>query len=164
MRIKRFLVETTTGDNGQIFKSGIITFGNNFTVTTALPDNWDSLTAIEQMTWAQEWLDDHLTQYIYKNGNVIYPDQVEQDSAITGIGNLPGWANWTATEAANYISTNVLGGMTREQVESWVDTNVSNLAQAKTALKLLGDELIDLREICENMARAIMFLRDISLK
>lgn len=76
---------------------------------------------------------------------------------------LPGWAAWTGEEAADYISQDVLAGMTKVEIDAWVETNVTNLATAKTALKLIGSELVDLREICQNLARAVMYLRDIFL-
>jgi len=49
----------------------------------------------------------------------------------TGMKNQTGWATWTA-----------------DQAEAWINTNVTDLAGAKTALKA--------------MARAIIFLRDYS--
>ena len=49
--------------------------------------------------------------------------------AKVAMKNMPGWADWTAAEA-----------------ESWINTNVTDLASAKTALKA--------------MAKAIVYLRD----
>lgn len=77
---------------------------------------------------------------------------------------LPDWSTWTPEEASTYIHDNILSGMTRTDLEAWVDTNVTNITTAKTALKLLGDEVIDLREICMKMAYSIMILRDVIIK
>lgn len=77
---------------------------------------------------------------------------------------MPDWSTWTPEQASTYIHDNVLAGMTREEVEAWVDTNVTSLATAKTALKLIGDELVDLREICMRMAYSIMLLRDVAIR
>jgi len=38
------------------------------------------------------------------------------------------------------------------------------LASARTALKLIGGELVDLRNICEKLALAVMYLRDIAVR
>lgn len=77
---------------------------------------------------------------------------------------MPDWSTWTPEEASTYIHDNILSGMTRTDLETWVDTNVTNITTAKTALKLLGDEVIDLREICMKMAYSIMILRDVIIK
>ena len=53
----------------------------------------------------------------------------DQAQARIDMGNMPGWATWTAAHAVD-----------------WVDTNVTDLASAKTALKA--------------MAKAIVYLRD----
>jgi hypothetical protein len=74
---------------------------------------------------------------------------------------LPNWATWSGQEAADYIHANVLSGMTPDQVEAWVNANVTTLATAKTGLILVGRELADLRDICEKQAQAILFLRDV---
>lgn len=77
---------------------------------------------------------------------------------------MPNWATWTAEQAQTYISNEILAGMTQAQIEAWIDTNVTNIVTAKTALKLVGDELIDLREICMNMAKALVYLRDVAIR
>jgi hypothetical protein len=56
-------------------------------------------------------------------------DQLADKNARDGYAALPGWASWTANEAA-----------------AWIETNVTDLASARTALA--------------QMARAITFLRD----
>jgi hypothetical protein len=61
---------------------------------------------------------------------VIYPDRDAPGQAKTDFRALPGWATWTGAEASD-----------------WIDTNVTDLASAKTALVA--------------MAKAIVFLRDI---
>lgn len=52
-----------------------------------------------------------------------------QSSAESEFGNLPGWAHWTPAEA-----------------EAWIETNVTDLASAKTVLK--------------NLAKAVLYLRN----
>jgi hypothetical protein len=58
----------------------------------------------------------------------------------------------------------VLGGWTKAQLDSYVDTTVTNIATARTALKQCGEELIDLRDLCERMALAIIYLRDVAIR
>jgi len=78
--------------------------------------------------------------------------------------NLPNWATFTSAEAVDAVNSAVLSGWTKTQVEEWVDATVTTLATAKTALKLVGDELVDLREICKKFAQMLMFLRDIVIR
>jgi hypothetical protein len=87
--------------------------------------------------------------------------QVKAVEARQLFESLPDWATWTGQQAADYIHANVLSGMTPDQVEAWVNANVTTLATAKTGLILAGRELADLRDICERQAQAILFLRDV---
>lgn len=64
--------------------------------------------------------------------NTVTPAPFKRDDAADAIRQMPGWATWTAAEA-----------------ESWVETNVTDLASAKQALIA--------------MARLLVFLRDRSL-
>jgi len=79
---------------------------------------------------------------------------------------LPGWATWTGQQASDYIRGAVLNGMNKAEVEAWVDANITGTTvtqlrtQTKAALKQIGGELIDLREIAQKLAQAIMYLRD----
>jgi len=77
---------------------------------------------------------------------------------------LPNWAIWTSQEASNFVISDIVSGMTKTQLEAWIDTNVVSLATAKDALKLIGDELIDLRTICANMAKMLIYLRDVTIR
>ena len=45
-----------------------------------------------------------------------------------------------------------------------IDANVTDLASARDTLKLIGGELIDLRNICEKLALAVLYLRNIAVK
>lgn len=79
---------------------------------------------------------------------------------------LHGWATWTGQQASDYNRGAVLNGMNKAEVEAWVDQNITGTTvtqlrtQTKAALKQIGGELIDLREIAQKLAQAIMYLRD----
>lgn len=97
--------------------------------------------------------------------------EAQAEQAKLDFRNLPGWAEWTGPEVADYLRANILNGMTKEQADAWIDANVggANLAavlvSVRTALKLLAAAVIDGRDVGhQNEARAIMFLRDICLK
>ena len=77
---------------------------------------------------------------------------------------MPNWATWTPDEGRQAVQANVLNGYDKAQLDAYIDTNVSNIASAKTALKLLGEAVIDLREIVGVMAQAILLLRDIVVR
>lgn len=84
--------------------------------------------------------------------------------AVVDFRNLPGWASWTGQQAADYINGQILSGMTPDQVEAWVRANVTSFDKAVTGFILVGRELAELRAVCEQMARAIMYLRDVAIR
>lgn len=94
---------------------------------------------------------------------LLADEQVAQAAKAT-FRNLPNWATWTAAEASAYIEGDVLGGWTKAELDSYVDTNVSSIATARTALKQVGEELIDMRAICERLAEAVIYLRDVAIR
>ena len=71
---------------------------------------------------------------------------VENYRAAAGaFDGLPGWAGWTAAEAADYVHGQVLNGMSQAEVDAWVEANVTSLAGARAALKMLAGSLIGVR-------------------
>lgn len=96
----------------------------------------------------------------------VYRDENEvlAQTSKTSFRNIPNWATWTPTEGETYVHDTVLSGMDVAQIEAWIDTNVTSLAEAKDALKLIGGELVDLRNICEKLALAVLYLRDITVR
>lgn len=67
-----------------------------------------------------------------ENGNWVLDGFTGDEDRDTGRGNiksLPGWATWSATEA-----------------ETWIQSNVTDLASAKVALKAMAKMLIFLRD------------------
>ena len=90
--------------------------------------------------------------------------RIDAEEAVTGFKNLPDYATWTPDEAeANVINT-VLNGWNKTQAEDWIDANVTNLAEAKAALKIIAGALIDLRNIASKIAKMMMWLRNIVIR
>jgi hypothetical protein len=56
-------------------------------------------------------------------------EPLAKDAARDGFEGLPGWATWTAAEAA-----------------TWIETNVTDLASAKTALIAMAQAIVHLRD------------------
>lgn len=102
-------------------------------------------------------------QQVNPPGQALLDTQAAQAAKIV-FRNLPNWATWTDVEAISYVTNAVLNGWTKAQLDTYVDTNVTNIATAKTALKQLGEELIDLRDICTKLAQAVILLRDIAVR
>jgi len=98
--------------------------------------------------------------------NEVYreEDEAEAQDAKDNFRVIPNWATWTPEEAEQHVHDTVLSGMDITQIEAWIDGNVNDLASARTALKLIGGELVDLRNICEKLALAVMYLRDIAVR
>jgi hypothetical protein len=91
-------------------------------------------------------------------------DEEAAAAAKVAFRGLPDWATWTAVQASAYVHSNVLGGWDKAQLDAYVDANVTTIATARTALKQLGEELIDLRAICERLAEAVVYLRDVAVR
>lgn len=85
-------------------------------------------------------------------------------SARNNFMTLPNWSIWTAEEASGFVSGDILAGMNKTEIEDWIDLNVTTLATAKTALKLLADELIDSREITAKIVTMLVYLRDVAIR
>jgi len=78
--------------------------------------------------------------------------------------NLPSYATWTPEEAEAWIENDIFGGQTEEQINTYIDTNVTTIATARTALKLVAKEVLDLKEIVKKEAYLLMLLRNIVVK
>ena len=99
--------------------------------------------------------------------NVLSPGEIvgqDIEAAVTGFKNLPNYATWTPTEAEDYVHDNVLNGWNKTEADAWIDANVTNLAEAKTALKLIAGALIDIRNILSQIVKIIMWLRNIIIR
>jgi hypothetical protein len=105
--------------------------GTPYKMSFPLPSGWDGWTRAERLAWVTAQVEAFLsTNTIQDGAPIIYPDRAAKVTAKLDFRGLPGWATWTGAEASD-----------------WIDTNVTDLASAKTALVA--------------MAKAIVFLRDI---
>lgn len=59
----------------------------------------------------------------------VSAEQLKDEAAAYGFGELPGWSSWTADEA-----------------ETWIEDNVDDLASAKVALKAMARAVVLLRD------------------
>ena len=92
---------------------------------------------------------------------IDWPMIIEAKNAFL---DLPNYATWTPQEAADWIHNDVLSGWGETEINAWIDTNVTTLATARTGLKMLSKEIIDLRETEEKLAYMLMLLRNIVIK
>lgn len=94
-------------------------------------------------------------------------EQTELDDfsvAASSFDTLPDWATWTPTQATTYIHTNILNGWEQAQLDSWIDANVTSLAGARAAFKQIGASILTIRSLLENMAKAVLYLRDLIVR
>jgi len=132
---------------------GISYNSNTYILTLYVPDNADELEV-------KIIIDNHDPQAI----SAPSTDWAGILQARRDFLNLPNWSTWTVQQTIDFIHNDILSGMDKTQLESWVNTNVTSLATAKTALILIGQELIDLREICEKLAQMLIYLRKIVIE
>lgn len=85
-----------------------------------------------------------------------------QKSAKDSFKALPQWSTMTATDAATLVNA-IANGLTKQQIIDKVNTDVTNLTTAKTSLAWIAGELVDARVVCLNLAKAVIFLRDLLL-
>ena len=74
---------------------------------------------------------------------------------------IPDWVTYTPEEASNAVNIAVMNGWTESESDAWIDANVTNLSEAKAALKLIGAQLIKLRNINMKFAVMLSHLRDV---
>ena len=73
----------------------------------------------------QAVVDVHVPDPLYFPSDAVRQRRQDADQDV---GNIPGWATWTAQEA-----------------QDWIDANVTNLATARTAFKAMARMLMALR-------------------
>lgn len=77
---------------------------------------------------------------------------------------MPQWATWTPEEAESFVQSSILNGDDQAALDVWIESSVTNLAGARTALKQIAGSLIAIRTILTAMAKAIIYLRDIAVR
>lgn len=95
-------------------------------------------------------------------GRVVLPEH----QAKIDFRTLPGWASWTGQQAADYVHNAIHNGMTVQELDAWIDTNITGttvpqiLASVRAAFKQLVRADLAGRDISEKNATGTMFLRD----
>lgn len=129
MRLKK-ISRLTNGVIGGIVVE-FVANGITGKISLPIPENFDTMTRAEKIAWGKSEIASYMASYnLSEPGQVFFPDSSAQENAAADFENLPGWATWTATEA-----------------ESWIETNVTNLATAKTALKAMAKAIVYLRNV-----------------
>ena len=71
-----------------------------------------------KIQWVKAWVEQHGAGHSYLGvGKAVFPDPAARGAALDGFAGLPGFATWTAQEAAE-----------------WIEASVTDLASAKVAL------------------------------
>lgn len=86
------------------------------------------------------------------------------DKAVEDFKSYPDWATWTPDQAEQHVVDNVINGFDKIELDAWIDSNVTDLTSAITALKLIGGAIVDLRSIVSKIAKMVMWIRDVVIK
>lgn len=97
--------------------------------------------------------------------------------AITNYAILPAWAKTgTATDAETYINGQVWNGQTIDQVNTWIDTNITNISTAnisqinarllaiRNGLKLVAGAVITMRGLFILTSKLLIYIRDLVIR
>jgi hypothetical protein len=103
-------------------------------------------------------------------------EQAERDS-ISGYQKLPDWARTAnAQDAGSYINAQIWNGQTVEQVNAWIDANITDittanvsqinarLANIRLALRLTASAVIAMRELFILTAKLLIYVRDLVIR
>ena len=86
-------------------------------------------------------------------------------SSRTGWKDLGDWiVTFTPDEAELYVRNQIFDGIEPSALDIWIDTNVTDLASARTALKFIGANIMTIRTILGIIAKVILYIRDILIK
>ena len=127
--------------------------GNDQSVKLTVPDGSDVL-VIEVIINAHD-------SAVLTAGELL---QIDIEAALDGFKNLPNYATWTPAEAETHVTDAVLNGWTVAEANAWIDTNVTDMASAKTALKQIAGAVIDLRKMLSLVVKMLMWLRNIVIR
>ena len=108
------------------FRSSTIDELAAMALTQAFPDLPD---AIFQKRFTIEAHQETINEETFWVVDSVEQEQLPNEAAKAGFDNLPGWASWTASEAAQ-----------------WIVENVTDLASAKVALTTMAKAIVYLRD------------------
>jgi hypothetical protein len=101
------------------------------TFSLPVPVEWDAWDRAQKVAWVKAQAETLFAGMTFYDGaTVVYPNRAARVLAKAGVRGLPGWATWTAAEA-----------------DAWINTNVTDLASAKLALRRMAQMLCHLRDI-----------------
>ena len=83
-------------------------------------------------------------------------------ASLSGLETLPEWANWTYQQAETHITGAILNGKTLEEVNLDIERLPVTVAGMKTGLHQTAAALIETRTMLVAMAKAIIYVRDLT--
>ena len=91
--------------------------------------------------------------------------ETQTGAAMTSYNAMPDWARtYTATDCSDYVKAQVFGGQTIEQVTTYVNTNVTDLASAKVVMIQIATAIINLRTAFSLLAQLVICIRDLVIR
>ena len=111
------------------------------------------------------WLDMHRQKPTDQECIDAWMKITNQQDALINYSALPDWAKTgTANEAETCITNQIFSGQTQAQVDAWIDTNVTNIATAKIALKQIAGAVITMRGLFVLTAKLLIYIRDLVIR
>ena len=99
-------------------------------VSVEIPEGWGVWGRDAKIQWVKAWVEQHERSHSYLGaGKAVFPDPAARGAALDGFASLPGFASWTAQEAAE-----------------WIEANVIDIETAKSALARMARAIVYLRD------------------
>jgi hypothetical protein len=134
------------------------------TLTTAgLPATWAQVDTFNhvQAGFIRPLTDAEWTQFLQLTDTAGYNKNI----AVTNYSTYPDWARtFTPTDAETYINGQIWGGYTIVQATSYINSTVTDLASAKTAMIQIATAIINMRGLFIITAKLLICIRDLVIR
>ena len=115
-----------------------------------------------------EWNNAQIVPLNWKTS--ISPTPLSEEFLASGsaIANFKSYSTWMKTyssaSAGDYINSKIWNGYTIDQINTYIDSNVVDLASAKIAMKQIANAIIDVKSILILISKLLMCIRDITIR
>jgi hypothetical protein len=155
----------------------VITLLNNNGYSSQLRGDGFIEVAHDNYDFIKTLINDYIPHQSVEELALIELTKTTEINAITDYASLSAWAKTgTAPEAEVYINSQIWNGQTIAQVNTWIDTNITNittanvsqintrLASIRAGLKLVSGAVITMRDLFILTSKLLIYIRDLVIR